>query len=83
MWWLQHPKQSNVDNLNKERHEASRHFRKKRKGTGTRTNVVKDKKGDLVTHSHSIMAMHRNHFSQLQYMWLMISGRMKYRQQSH
>ena len=32
MQWLQDPKQSNVDNLNNVRHEASRHFRKKKKG---------------------------------------------------
>jgi len=31
MQWLQNPKQSNVDNLNNVRCEASRHFRKKKK----------------------------------------------------
>ena len=31
MQWLQDPKQSNVDNLNNVRREASRHFRNKRK----------------------------------------------------
>jgi hypothetical protein len=31
----------------------------------TRTNVVKDEKGDLVADSHSILARWRNHFSQL------------------
>jgi len=31
----------------------------------TRTNIVKDKKGDLVTGSHSILGRWRNHFSQL------------------
>jgi hypothetical protein len=31
----------------------------------TRTNVVKDEKGDLVADSHSIWARWRNHFSQL------------------
>ena len=30
-----------------------------------RTNIVKDKKGDLVTDSHSILARWRNYFSQL------------------
>jgi dsDNA-specific endonuclease/ATPase MutS2 len=29
MQWLQHPNQSNADNLNNVRHEASRHFRTK------------------------------------------------------
>jgi len=28
--WIKDPSQSNVDNLNNVRHEASRHFRKKR-----------------------------------------------------
>ena len=31
MQWLQHPKQSNVDNLNNGKREASRHFRNKKK----------------------------------------------------
>jgi len=31
----------------------------------SRTNIVKDEKGDLVTDSHSILAMWKNHFSQL------------------
>ena len=31
MQWLQDPNQSNVDNLNNVRHEASRHFRDKKK----------------------------------------------------
>jgi hypothetical protein len=31
MQWLQYPNQSNVDNLNNVRHEASRHFRNKKK----------------------------------------------------
>ena len=35
------------------------------KGYQPRTNIVKDKKGDLVTDSHSILARWRNHFSQL------------------
>jgi hypothetical protein len=29
MQWLQDPNQSNLDNLNNTRHEASRHFRNK------------------------------------------------------
>ena len=29
--WLQDPSQSNIDNLNKVRHEVSRHFRNKKK----------------------------------------------------
>jgi hypothetical protein len=31
MQWIQDPRQSNVDNLNNVRHEASRHFRNKMK----------------------------------------------------
>jgi hypothetical protein len=31
MQWLQHPNQSNVDNLKKVRREVDRHFRKKKK----------------------------------------------------
>ena len=31
MQWLQDPSQSNVDNLNNVRHEATRHFRAKRR----------------------------------------------------
>jgi hypothetical protein len=31
----------------------------------SRTNVVKDEKGDLVADSHSILPRWRNHFSQL------------------
>jgi len=31
MKWEQDPNQSNVDNLNNVRHEASRHFRNKKK----------------------------------------------------
>jgi hypothetical protein len=30
MLWLQDPNQSNVDNLNSVRHDASRHFRNKK-----------------------------------------------------
>ena len=36
-----------------------------KKGYQRRTNKVKDKKGDLLTDSHSILARWRNHFSQL------------------
>jgi len=88
--------QSNVENLNNVRREASRHFRNKKeeylkpkideldtkikmknirdlyrdindfkKGYQPRTNIVKDKKGDLVTDCHSLVASWRNHFSQL------------------
>jgi len=31
MQWLQDPNQSNVDNINRVRREASRHFRNKKK----------------------------------------------------
>jgi len=36
-----------------------------KKGYQPRTNIVKDKNGDLVTDCHSIWARWRNHFSQL------------------
>jgi len=36
-----------------------------KKGCQPRTNIVKDEKGHLVTHSQSILAGWRNHFSQL------------------
>jgi hypothetical protein len=35
------------------------------KGSHPRTDIVMDEKGDLVTDSHTILAMWRNHFSQL------------------
>jgi len=31
MQWVQHPSQSNIDNLNNVRRETSRHFRNKKK----------------------------------------------------
>jgi hypothetical protein len=34
-----------------------------KKGHQSRTNIVKDEKGDLVTDSHSILARWRYHFS--------------------
>ena len=36
-----------------------------KKGYQTRTDIVKDEKGDLVADSHSILARWRNYFSQL------------------
>jgi hypothetical protein len=36
-----------------------------KKGYQSRTTIVKDKKGDLVTSCQSILARWRNHFSQL------------------
>ena len=101
MEWVQDPSQSNVDNLNNVRHEASRHFRNKKKeyqkakidelGTNSkiksirdlyrdihdfkkghhpRTNILKDKKGDLVTDTNSILARWRNNFfSAVQCTW--------------
>jgi len=36
-----------------------------KKGYHSRTNIVKDEKGDLVADSHSILARWRNYFSQL------------------
>jgi len=35
------------------------------KGYHTRTSILKDEKGDMVTDCHSILARWRNHFSQL------------------
>jgi hypothetical protein len=57
-----------------------------KKGYQPRINIVRDKKGDLVTASHSILARWRSHFSQLfnvPYTRLMVLGRQKYTQQSH
>jgi hypothetical protein len=96
--WFQNPNQSNGDNMNNVRREASRHFKNKRKeylkakinelettvirrisrdlyrgindfkkGYQPRTNAVKDKKGDLVADSHSVLARWRNHISLLLY----------------
>jgi len=48
-----------------------------KKGYQPITNIVKDKKGDLVADSHSILARWRNYFSQL------LLGRQKYTQQNH
>ena len=87
MQCIQDPSQSNVDDLNNVRRDASRHLRNKKKaylkakieeletnskinnvrdlyrgindfkkGYQPRTIIVKDKKGDLVANSHSIMA---------------------------
>jgi len=87
MQWIHDPSQSNVDNLNNVRRDASKHFRNKKKAyletkieefesnskiknirdlySGindfkksyqSRTNIVKDDKGDLVANSHSILA---------------------------
>jgi hypothetical protein len=86
MQWLRDPNQNNVDKLNSVRHEASTHFRNKKreylktkinecetnsenknirdlcrgindfkKGYQPRTNIIKDKKGDLVADPHSIL----------------------------
>jgi hypothetical protein len=40
-------------------------YRGFKKGYQPRTNIVKDKKGDLVADCHRIMAIMRNHFCQL------------------
>jgi hypothetical protein len=45
MRWLQNPNQSNVDNLNNVRREASRHFRNKKR------EYLKAKIGELKTNS--------------------------------
>jgi hypothetical protein len=94
MQWTKDPSQSNVDNMNNVRRDASRHFRNKKKahlkakivdletnskinnirylyrgindvkkGYQPRTRIIKDKKGDLVADSHSIMVRWRNYFS--------------------
>ena len=47
-------------------------------GYQPRCNILKDEKGDLVAHSHSIVAMWRNYFSQLFNVY-----RQKYTQQNH
>jgi hypothetical protein len=60
MQWLQDPYQSNVDNLNNVRHEASRHFRNKKK------EHVEAKTEELETNSEikSVISVYRgiNHF---------------------
>ena len=76
MQWLQDPNQSNLDNLNDARQEASRHFRNKKreylrgindfkKGYQPRTNIVKIEKGDLVVDCYSILTRRSNYFFQL------------------
>ena len=91
--WLQNPNQSNVDNPNDVRREASRHFRNKKKeymnakndeletnsktkhirdlyrGISdfkkvyqSRTNIVRDEKGELFIDSNSILVRWRNQF---------------------
>jgi len=53
-------------------------------GYQPRCNIVKDKKGDLVTDSHGIVARWRNYFSQLfNVHGLRMLGRQKYTQQNH
>jgi len=57
-----------------------------KKGYRPSMNTLKDKKGDLVTDSHSILSRWRSRFSQILnvlYMVLMMLGRQKYIQQSH
>jgi C4-type Zn-finger protein len=55
-----------------------------KKGYQPRTNIVKDEQGDLVVHSHSILARWRNYFSQvLNYTGSMMLGRQKYTQQNY
>ena len=114
MQWVQNPSQSNVDNLNNVRNEATRHFRNKKKaylkaktgeletnskiknirdfyrgindfkkGYQTRTNIVKDETGDLVTGSYSILARWRNYFSQVVNGHGVNDVRQKYTQQNH
>jgi len=56
MWWLQDPNQSNIDNLNKLRCEASRHLRNKKK------EYLKAKIDELETNSKkkNIRYLYRN-----------------------
>jgi hypothetical protein len=55
-----------------------------KKGYQSRTNVVKDEKGDLVADSHSILATWRNCFFQLLNVHgVNVLGILKYIQQSH
>jgi len=59
MQWMQDPSQSNVDNLNNVRHNASRHFRNKKKAylkakieeleTNSKVNNVRDLYRALMT----------------------------------
>jgi len=96
MQQMHYPSQSNVDNLNNVRCDASRHFRNKtkaylkakieeletnskiknirnlyrgindfKKGYQPSTNIMKDKKIDLVADSHSILARWRTYVSQI------------------
>jgi len=69
MQWLQDPDQSNVYNIKNVRHEASRHFSKKKKDSLKESNRVKDGKGDLVTDCYSILARWRNHLSAVECTW--------------
>jgi hypothetical protein len=55
-----------------------------KEGYKPRTDIMKDDKGDLLAHSHGILARWRKCFSQiLNYMGLMMLGREKYTQQNH
>ena len=55
-----------------------------KKGYQSRCNIVKNKKGDLVADSHSIVARWRNYFSQLFDVHVVKDvGRQKYTQQNH
>jgi hypothetical protein len=53
MEWLQDLNQSNLDNLNKARHEASRHFRNKKR------EYLKAKINELETNSKNIRELYR------------------------
>jgi hypothetical protein len=73
MHWLQHPNQSNLDNLSNIRREGSRHFRNNKKQclkskltdlkVKRKIREVQDEKGDLVAVSHSVLAGWRKRFS--------------------
>jgi len=54
-----------------------------KKGYQTRTNIVKDNKGDMIIGFQCILARWRNNFSFLVYMCLIVLGRQKYIQQNH
>ena len=69
MQWLQDPNQSNVDNLNNVRCEASRHFRNKKK------EYLKVKTDELK------VTLRQKNIRDLMHMGLIMLGRQKYTQQ--
>jgi hypothetical protein len=56
-----------------------------KKGYQPRTNLVKDKRGDLLADSHKLLTRQKNYFCQIlkMYKGWVVLGRRKYRQQSY